>query len=480
MISKTFGVTRSWYTQFSKRLLLHYSSFWGEASVHRRVDQNGKHAISPGRFKNLVGKAWFVIRMVERSWERGQTGFSFRLDVKVEDSIGDHFTYYYHGMRRRRFVRCRELHLVATFAVVDGHQKLTRLVCRVLRVCVLPNASLVMKTLIGCPDKPATGSCLCSKHALMANEPVAIFGPRGVSLLQVRWTNSVAAHWDDLVSLWAAVPGQAKMRVKFNDLPDGELEKFQCREAAQKIQAEEDEEGDGAREVAQDVADDMTLQEVADLECTTHKMSKQRRTSEDALAKKRRGRRARSGGFLVACTPEGFVLDAFEFMGAESCAQRYFFVARLKDLYPELKVIFHDDACHLRRFADSRAHLSPFGRDLSYPLLRYILDRWHARNHVDPWCKENVHPKNEENQPFVEGQNTSRCEILFSWLRKYKHMFRTMGRWSANFFIQEVLEMHNEEHVYRLSPLARVQDGHVSSSSSSSSSSASDGRQDSE
>ena len=32
----------------------------------------------------------------------------------------------------------------------------------------------------------------------------------------------------------------------------------------------------------------------------------------------RRRKRARTGGFRVACTPEGFVIDAVEFVGSES------------------------------------------------------------------------------------------------------------------------------------------------------------------
>jgi hypothetical protein len=122
-----------------------------------------------------------------------------------------------------------------------------------------------------------------------------------------------------------------------------------------------------------------------------------------------RGKCKRSGGFLVACTPEGFVTDAFEFMGAESCSQRYLFVARLKELFPDLNVLMHDDACHLRRFADGRAHRSPFAKLLAYPQMHYILDRFHARSHVDQWCKDNVHPKIPLNDELVKNRNSSRC-----------------------------------------------------------------------
>ena len=67
------------------------------------------------------------------------------------------------------------------------------------------------------------------------------------------------------------------------------------------------------------------------------------------------------------------------------------FLARLKDLFPDMCVCVHDDACHLRRFADKRASLSLLAHELSYPQMKYILDRFHAPGHVDQWCKEHGH-----------------------------------------------------------------------------------------
>ena len=58
---------------------------------------------------------------------------------------------------------------------------------------------------------------------------------------------------------------------------------------------------------------------------------------------------------------ECFITDAFEFMGSESCAQRWLFFGHLKETYPNLSTIVHDDACHLRRFAQSRSGQGPRG-----------------------------------------------------------------------------------------------------------------------
>ena len=303
------------------------------------------------------------------------------------------------------------------------------------------------------------------------------------------------------------------------DLPKGALTAFLAKQA---LEAEKAGAGDRRRKETADVSDETTLAELMELRCATHKMksngphpaaSKRKQTGafpeqegeggEEAVARRKRQRRCRrSGGFLVACAPEGFVMDAFEFTGSESRAQRYLFLARLKalqrasrfaaelllhsvaprsdgvgllrsrsysrfafhvrcrsadrpfalpsvlasvgfrprlfaerllaqELYPAVKVILHDDACHLRRFADNRASASKLAADLAFPAMTYILDRFHAPAHVDPWCVQNVHPGLDCNRACVDGRNTSRCEQCFSWLRRYKHMFRTMGRWTG-------------------------------------------------
>eukprot|EP00973_Karenia_brevis_P076934 10683128-Karenia_brevis.AAC.1 len=132
------------------------------------------------------------------------------------------------------------------------------------------------------------------------------------------------------------------------------------------------------------------------------------------------------GAFLVSVTPEGFV-------------------THVKELYPELGVLFYDDSCHLRCFAAKFASLSSLAQQIAYPSLKFVLDRFHATNHVDEWCIENVYPETDENSPLLEGINTSRNEILFQWMAKYKHMFRKMGQWTGNFFAQEVMDLPNEK-----------------------------------
>ena len=103
----------------------------------------------------------------------------------------------------------------------------------------------------------------------------------------------------------------------------------------------------------------------------------------------------RSGGWLVACNSAGFVLDAMEVFGGESLTQRAAFLARCVAGYPSLEAAVRDDACHLPRFV--RKWLANENR-LHYPSLRFIVDKFHARGHVDLLCRSNCFPGTPENQ----------------------------------------------------------------------------------
>eukprot|EP00973_Karenia_brevis_P006397 870166-Karenia_brevis.AAC.1 len=61
--------------------------------------------------------------------------------------------------------------------------------------------------------------------------------------------------------------------------------------------------------------------------------------------------------------------------------------------------------------------------------MHYILDRFHASGHIDPWCRENVWPDTEENQQIAEGVNTSRCESEFRWFARKSLVYRMMLGW---------------------------------------------------
>ena len=333
MVTPRFGVTRRWYRQFCRRLLFQYSSFWGEAAVHARAGTGGLRVLHPTNLRRLIAKAWFFMRMIERAWNRGQTSFSFRMDSKLESVLGPQFKLYYAGMRQLRGIRAGELGLAADIAVIDGHQKLSRRTCWVQRSCLLPFSRLGGAVVMGCPDTPARGCKLCSAHAALADRTLPPLNSSGEKLVQLNWVSPFATSLDQMLHAWVGYDHQQKRRIPVSDLPDGHLQIFQSRAANAELQE--------CDEPPQEVSDEMTLQELLDLECKTHKMGAE--SPLQTRAKKRRKTARRSGGFLVACTPEGFVLDAFEFMGAESCSQRYLFLARVKDMFPGVQFSQFDE-----------------------------------------------------------------------------------------------------------------------------------------
>ena len=141
---------------------------------------------------------------------------------------------------------------------------------------------------------------------------------------------------------------------------------------------------------------------------------------------------------------QGFVIDFCEFHGAESLSQRYFHVAKVKAALPELRYVIHDDACHLRKFAQSRSSSSHMAWSIAYPQVHYVLDRLHASGHKDEWCKQNVHYDLPEYAPQLMGFNTQACEQCNAYLARMKFRFRHFQRYTLEFVIAELVEARNE------------------------------------
>jgi len=109
----------------------------------------------------------------------------------------------------------------------------------------------------------------------------------------------------------------------------------------------------------------------------------------------------------------------------------------------ELKVLVHDDACHLRRFAGKRHGQSEMAARLAYPCIQYIIDKMHAEGHVDQWCKENCHPDVPGNAEAIRGVRAPACETVNSVVGRHKFALRHMRRRTASFFMHEVIQVRN-------------------------------------
>ena len=61
-----------------------------------------------------------------------------------------------------------------------------------------------------------------------------------------------------------------------------------------------------------------------------------------------------------------------------------------------------------------------------------------------------MHPKSPLVSKYVEEMNTSICEITFTWLARFKHMYRKMNEHTSFFFIQEMIDERNAQRLQDL------------------------------
>ena len=388
MLSPHFGVTWSWHQQFSRRLLHQHSTFGGESEVHSMQD----HGLGKGKL--LVAQAWMKLRLLERWPTVGDGAFPLHEDfADIYDSVAE---------RHAALMASRRCKLAGepSVCVVDGNQKLTRRTCAEIMVGTKHIAGTSLLHHVDCGNTPSFRSFFCKQHRLI--KPSADPG------MVITRKLCVAACESDLVRLTqdgkpVAAPDLAAVRSALHQAS---------------VKAHKRRRGEHDVEVS-DTADAV--------ECRTHKM--------------RRRLNRRSGGRLVACSGDGMVLQAEEFLGGESLTQRAGFVAQCLHEFPSIQTVVHDDACHLQAFMSKWLCKHP---KLRYPSLRFVIDKFHARGHVDPWCRQHCHPDAPGNAERLQLVNTSACELLFAWLSGYKGAFRHMRKQTAQFFILELLDMRNE------------------------------------
>ena len=84
----------------------------------------------------------------------------------------------------------------------------------------------------------------------------------------------------------------------------------------------------------------------------------------------------------------------------------------------ELEYIIYDDACHLAKYSMNSKVSSKNKTTKFFSQRKFLIDRFHFRNHVDSWCHENCDP-NEF--PELLDVNTQICEQTFSRINQKKN-----------------------------------------------------------
>ena len=353
-------------------------------------------------------------------------GMQLNLSAKIIDLVNNTWSWYPDLMLGRRITLCREQGEDLSKCGVDGNLKLSS------RVCGRPVAELVeckeLKLLTACPcsQPPAFKRKRCTVHCVDRSSSAAGEAGRDLHVILSHRRHRIMRTQHE------AEPYQVQLAVRENIDDEDKITWWANADQASpeilnEYWAKQEENGYVAAKSAPG--------DLAASTCATHK--------ESSKGYAKLVRQGRLSGWLFAVTSNGFILHAKRFVGAESISQRYFFIAELANRLPELALVIHDDACHVRRFADKHAHRSDLGKRLEYPTMKYIVDRLHAKGHVDPWCLANCHPDVPGNAELLDAFKTSASETVNSKLARHKFALRFVKGLVASFYLQEVIDTRN-------------------------------------
>lgn len=427
-----WGVSAAWLRQMSRRLVTHFASFRGEAKTHRAEakDMGLLHCI-PDKAHLKLFRAWLVWRLIRRVGEyevvpNVKAWLSRRLNIiaPVRELLDQVWSWYPGVMLDRRIAQSRSLGENLSKQIVDGNLKLSS------RVCGRPVAELLecrevgMFTATPCSCTPLFKKRRCAKHDSQnvpsdpgPDQAEVITAHRRHRMLREEWC---AEPYDVRLTPRDQV-GQPNCPSRWcaaEHVTPGQLHEYWATQEANGYTAAKSAPGD-----------------LAATTCKTHK--------ESSSGYSKLVRQGRLSGWLIATTSNGIIVHAKPFMGAESVSQRYFFLAEIAAKVPELYVIIHDDACHVRRFAHKHQGRSELGRRLAFPRMHYIIDKLHAKGHVDEWCKQHCNPSVPQNAELIAGVKTSMCETVNSVIGRHKYMLRHMRGLTGAFFMHEVFEIRN-------------------------------------
>ena len=161
----------------------------------------------------------------------------------------------------------------------------------------------------------------------------------------------------------------------------------------------------------------------------------------------------RTAGIAAIVRPCGIIVNVTEMYTCESMTQMYLFILGTfghgKDIQ-HLKYLGYDRACGLEPFLQN---LAKKGISLSKYLLKntkFLVDRFDVKGHTERCCLSPVdnpecryHPDLAEFSDISEV-NTECAEQAFRWLNKLRFSLRQMSRYKFNFFLYEMVNMHNK------------------------------------
>ena len=147
-------------------------------------------------------------------------------------------------------------------------------------------------------------------------------------------------------------------------------------------------------------------------------------------------------GVFVGAFPCGTIVLFDELYDSEGIRQVYGimveFMARLDNI-ENLKEILYDDCCHFKVFSEKEKNADQNEITKYLASVGKHVDRFHFRNHVDPWCQANCNP---ETVTDLKGVNTQVCEQLFKKVNSHKNC-KSFNEARFFFFFLYLFDIHN-------------------------------------
>ena len=113
-----------------------------------------------------------------------------------------------------------------------------------------------------------------------------------------------------------------------------------------------------------------------------------------------------------------------------------------------LKYIAYDRICDLHPFlCNLQANLA----DFLLKNVKFLVDMFHVEGHTEACCKppSDCDPQRGRYHPLhtdfdeIRHANTECAEQSFKWLNKYKNIVRNMKQHRFNFFLHNMINLHN-------------------------------------
>ncbi|CAK0861431.1 unnamed protein product, partial [Prorocentrum cordatum] len=368
-------------------------------------------------------------------WKRCQKGAPEKFDelakvllcLSVEALVQKSWRWYGPLMFRRRLEQVRLSGDRTDILAIDGNAKLYRRTCGMPFSHVVYCAELDKYLLRGCPDRPHGKGAMCCKRAkaLVADPPAphetvcnhrlrrALHGPDDWLPLEVqlkgfarRWQPACAVSPDALASYFGT----------------GADARIQARRARRMALRKQGAAGKKGRKEKSFMTSRGSNGPRAASECSTRK-----ETDAHIVAA------APAAGFLTAVSASGILAHVEELMRAEPLSQRYRFLAIVAAHMPDLKIVVHDDACHLRLMAEKNGEGAAVAARLATEAA-YIVDDYHSSG---PTALLSKFP-------------TNISEIMNCELSPLGHVIHHVGRWASQFYVQEMVGALNMKTLGRM------------------------------